>query len=172
MNYHNILHDDMRNGDGLRVVLFVSGCEHKCYECQNPKTWDVNSGIPFDENAEDEILEQLSHDYISGITFSGGDPLNEANIKEIYKLCTKIRDVYPEKTIWIYTGYTIEEIFSKIDSNTNHIRRKVVLLADILVDGRFNQELVYINYKWAGSTNQRVIDIKHTILEKTLVLCE
>lgn len=81
MNYHNILHDDMRNGDGLRVVLFVSGCEHKCYECQNPKTWDVNSGIPFDENAEDEILEQLSHDYISGITFSGGDPLNEANIK-------------------------------------------------------------------------------------------
>lgn len=170
MNYHNILHDDMRNGDGLRVVLFVSGCDHKCYECQNPQTWDVKSGIPFDKNAEAELLEQLSYDYISGITFSGGDPLNEVNVDTVYKICIKIRDIHPNKSIWIYTGYTIEEIFSDDNSNMNAIRQKIVLLADVLVDGKFKKELADVTYKWAGSSNQRVIDIKRTILEKNLIL--
>ena len=92
MNYHNILHDDMRNGDGLRVVLFVSGCNHYCKNCQNPQTWDKDSGIEFDLAAKEEIFEQLNKDYISGITFSGGDPLHSNNLHEIYSLILEIKN--------------------------------------------------------------------------------
>ena len=90
MNYHNILHDDMRNGEGLRVTLFVSGCNHKCEQCQNPQTWNPNSGIEFDEDAKQEIFEQLNHDYIDGITLSGGDPLYESNLNDIYHLLCEV----------------------------------------------------------------------------------
>ena len=107
MNYHDIKHDDMNNGPGLRVTLFVSGCDHHCKECQNPETWSTESGIPFDKEAKDEIFEQLDKDYISGITFSGGDPLNKNNRAEVFTLIHQIRNKYGStKSIWIYTGYT------------------------------------------------------------------
>lgn len=174
MNYHNILHDDMRNGDGLRVVLFVSGCDHKCKNCQNQQTWAADSGILFDEAAKQEIFEQLSKDYIAGITFSGGDPLNDANVFDVYKLCQEIKETFPTKTVWIYTGYTLEEIFPKVvtsDLNPEReYRTNTALLADVLVDGRFIEEYADINYEWAGSTNQRVIDMPKTIEIKKIVL--
>ena len=148
MNYHNILHDDMRNGEGLRVTLFVSGCDHCCNECQNPQTWDINSGIKFDDDAKKEIFDQLDKDYIDGITLSGGDPLNENNLLDITNLLVEIKHKYPNKTIWIYTGYKMEEI--------KEARKGIISMADVLVDGKFIKELADVNYKWAGSTNQRI----------------
>ena len=168
MFYHNILHDDMRNGDGLRVVLFVSGCNHKCYHCQNPQTWDVNSGIEFDLAAKEEIFEQLNKDYISGITFSGGDPLHSNNLHEIYSLILEIRNKFPHKTIWLYTGYDFDEL-KKSNFSEDKFRMSIISLCDVLVDGEYVEELADVNYQWCGSTNQRVIDLKKS-LEKGVAI--
>ena len=94
----------MLNGDGLRVVLWVAGCNHCCKECQNPVTWDPNGGLPFDQAAKQELFDQLEKSYISGVTFSGGDPLYPGNRMEITALAKEIREKFPEKTIWMYTG--------------------------------------------------------------------
>ena len=110
MNYHNITKDDMLNGDGLRVVLWVAGCTHHCQGCQNPITWDVGGGIPFDDAAEKELFEALNRPHVSGITFSGGDPLHPFNREEVFRLIKKIRTELPQKTIWLYTGFLWEEI--------------------------------------------------------------
>ena len=110
MNYHDITKEDMLNGDGIRVVLWLSGCNHRCKNCQNPITWDEHGGLPFDEMAENELFEALNKPYISGITFSGGDPLFPNNRNEVFRLIKKCRNLYPDKTIWLYTGYTWEEV--------------------------------------------------------------
>ena len=163
MNYHDIKHDDMNNGPGLRVTLFVSGCDHYCNGCQNPETWSTKSGIPFDDTAIEEIFEQLNNDYISGITFSGGDPLNENNRVEVCSLIHQIRLKYGKsKSIWIYTGYTWEEIVNTLTP--------VLLGVDVLIDGMFDKNLADVNYHWAGSTNQRVIDVQKSLEEKKVVL--
>ena len=151
MNYHNITKDDMLNGNGLRVVLWVSGCNHHCFNCQNPQTWDENSGIPFDDNAEKELFEALDKPYISGITFSGGDPLYPNNRSEVTRLAKRIKTELPNKTIWLYTGYKYEEVKDL----------EIMQYVDILVDGEFIQELADNNLHWRGSSNQRVIDIKN-----------
>lgn len=156
MNYHDIQKCDMLNGNGIRVTLFVSGCNHHCKNCQNPETWNPKSGIPFDENALNEIYDELKLDYIDGLTLSGGDPMNEANIDDIYTLVSKIKKDFPDKTIWIYTGYTYDEL--KNDNTENgEKRRKILEKCDVLVDGKFVEELKDINYPYAGSTNQRII---------------
>ena len=160
MNYHNITKDDMLNGDGLRVVLWTSGCTHCCDGCQNPQTWDVASGIPFDEEAEKELFEALEPCYVSGITFSGGDPLHPFNQEEVLRLAKKIKELMPKKRVWLYTGFTFEEIKDKVDL-TN---------IDVLVDGEFKQELNDNNLKWVGSSNQRIIDVKKTLEENKVVL--
>lgn len=163
MNYHNIKHDDMNNGPGLRVTLFVSGCDHYCNGCQNPETWSTKSGIPFDDTAIEEIFEQLNNDYISGITFSGGDPLNANNRVEVCSLIHQIRLKYGKsKSIWIYTGYTWEEIVNTLTP--------VLLGVDVLIDGMFDKDLADVNYHWAGSTNQRVIDVQRSLEEKKVIL--
>ena len=176
MNYHNILHDDMRNGEGLRVTIFVSGCEHRCNQCQNPQTWNPDSGIEFDEDAKQEIFEQLENDYIDGITLSGGDPLFRSNLNDVYSLCKEIKNKYPNKTIWIYTGYKWEEIFPEITTNDfvidKVLRKSIVELADILVDSEFIYELLDQKYHWAGSTNQRVIDVQESLKQNKVVLWE
>ena len=109
MKYHNITKEDMLNGDGLRVVLWVSGCEHGCKGCQNPITWDPEDGLVFGDVARRELFEQLDKDYIAGITLTGGDPLYPGNRDEIAKLTADIRSMYTEKTIWLYTCYLWEE---------------------------------------------------------------
>lgn len=164
MNYHNITHDDMLNGEGLRVVLWVSGCTHNCKGCHNPQTHSSSSGVPFDDKAKDEIFEQLDKDYISGITFSGGDPLHEENLEDIYRLIKYIKKRYGEsKTIWIYSGYKLEDIMSdKTIANTtesyrNFLRRNIIKSSNVFVDGRFVEDLKDEQYHWAGSTNQRVL---------------
>lgn len=149
MNYHNITKCDMKNGDGLRTVLWVSGCNHHCPECHNPQTWDPNSGIPFDESAYQELMDSLKFDYISGLTISGGDPLFPDNRSTVWSICKAVKDMYPDKTIWLYTGYEWEEIK---DLN-------IINLIDVIVVGPYKKELRDVTYPWAGSTNQRVISI-------------
>ncbi len=162
MRYHDITKDDMKNGDGLRVVLWLAGCEHHCPGCQNPITWDPDDGLEFDDTAKKEIFDQLDKDYISGITFSGGDPLHPANINGVLELIEEIKQKYPDKTIWLYTGYTWEQLF---DSNNKPYskRGEVVQNVDVIVDGMFVQNLLDVNYPWAGSRNQRVILVQETI---------
>lgn len=164
MNYHTITYPDQNNGDGLRVVLWLSGCSHNCKGCQNPQTWSVDSGIPFDEQAEQEIFEALGKDYILGITFSGGDPLHENNLQDVLNLVNKIRLLLPEKTIWLYTGYTFEECVE------NATRRQIISKCDVLVDGKYIDSQRDITLRWRGSSNQRVIDIKQSLQNKEIVL--
>lgn len=162
MNYHDITKCDMLNGEGLRVVLWISGCSHHCKGCQNPQTWDENSGIPFDKQAEDELFEALKPDYISGLTFSGGDPLYIANRTEVTRLAKKCKELYPNKTIWLYTGYKYEEI--------KHL--PIIEHLDVIVDGEFIEELKDNMLHWCGSSNQRVIDVKKTIESGRIILYE
>lgn len=167
MNYHKIDGCNMLNGDGLRVVIWVSSCDRKCEGCFNPETHDPNSGILFDTEAEKELFEALDKDYIDGITFLGGEPLHNNNIKEIYRLVSKIKELYPNKTIWMYTGYTWEEI------QKDNLRKNIVKLVDILCDGPFILSLKEDGIKWVGSSNQRVIDIKKSLKENKIILhCE
>lgn len=159
MRYHNITKDDMLNGDGLRVVLWVAGCTHRCPGCQNPMTWDPDDGLVFDDAAKKEIFEQLDKDYVSGITFSGGDPLHENNVREIDAFVDEIREKYPDKTIWIYSGYTYEYLKSS-DKEPDVLRKNLVEKCDVFVDGPFIEALKDSSYHWAGSTNQNVIHIR------------
>lgn len=153
MRYHNITKDDMRNGDGLRVVLWVAGCDHCCKECHNPITWDPDGGLLFDGAARQEIFEQLEKDYISGITFSGGDPLYPANRQDVRELSAVIKEKYPNKTIWLYTGSSWEDIKGY----------PIMQYVDVLVDGEFHIEESDTKLLWKGSKNQRVIDVQKTL---------
>ncbi|MCR5002710.1 MAG: anaerobic ribonucleoside-triphosphate reductase activating protein [Lachnospiraceae bacterium] len=153
MRYHNITKDDMLNGDGLRVVLWVAGCDHCCKECHNPMTWDPDGGLLFDDNARQEIFDELEKDYISGITFSGGDPLHQANRFDVSQLAAQIREKFPDKTIWLYTGYQWKEIYEL----------PLMKNIDVLVDGEFVAELKDVKLLWKGSSNQKVIDVQDTL---------
>ena len=175
INYHNITHDDMNNGDGLRVVLWLSGCSHHCYNCQNPQTWNPNSGIPFDKSAKQEIFNELSKYYISGITFSGGDPLYEQNLDEVLSLIKEIRNMYPNKTIWLYTGYIWEDLINvncPLDSKWENriFRKSIIELCDVIIDGEYIDEQRDIALKWRGSSNQRVIDVEQSLAQNKVVL--
>jgi len=160
MNYHNITKEDMLNGEGLRVVLWVSGCNHHCKNCQNPITWDEKGGLPFDKEAEKELFEALDKPYIDGITFSGGDPLFPGNRSEVFRLVKKCRTLYPQKTIWLYTGYKWEEI--KDLEGISDI--------DVIAEGEFIEELKDNNLHWVGSSNQRVIRVKESLEDKVVLL--
>lgn len=162
MRYHNITKDDMLNGDGLRVVLWVAGCSHGCKDCQNPITWDPQGGLLFTEEEKKEIFQELDKAYISGITFSGGDPLHPANIREVTALAREIRQRYPEKTIWLYTGYLWKEI----------VDLEIVNYLDVVVDGKFISAQKDITLPWRGSSNQKVIDVPSTLKEGKIVLQE
>lgn len=160
MNYHNITKVDMLNGDGLRVVLWLAGCNHMCKDCQNPETWDECGGIPFDNYAKEELFEELGKDYVSGITFSGGDPLFPKNRDEVLSLLQEIDKKFPNKTIWMYTGYTFEQV-----KDLEHLK-----YVDVLVDGPFIPALKELGLKWKGSSNQRVILAKKSIKEGKLIV--
>ncbi|MBS6818391.1 MAG: anaerobic ribonucleoside-triphosphate reductase activating protein [Ruminococcus bicirculans] len=160
MNYHNITKDDMLNGDGLRTVLWVSGCNHHCKNCQNPQTWNRDSGIPFDFDTIFEICNQLDKSYISGITFSGGDPLFPDNREIVCTISALIKDCYPTKTQWIYTGYKWEEIKDL----------PIMECIDVVVDGQYEDDKRDITLKWRGSSNQRVIDVQESLKQNKVIL--
>ncbi len=156
MRYHNITKDDMLNGDGLRVVLWVAGCNHCCKGCHNPITWDPDGGLLFDDAAKREVFEQLAKNYISGITFSGGDPLHPANAMAVREFMAEIKEKYPDKTIWLYTGDVWENISAY----------PLMKYVDVVVDGEFMAEKEDAKLLWKGSSNQRVIDVKKTLSQE------
>lgn len=160
MRYHNITKDDMLNGDGLRVVLWVAGCSHCCRECQNPITWDPNGGVLFDDAAKEEIFDELRKDYISGITFSGGDPMHLSNEATVTALAREIRAKFPEKTIWLYTGGSWD--FMK--------KREIVRYLDVVIDGEYECDKRDTQLHWRGSSNQRVIDVQESLKQDKVVL--
>lgn len=163
MRYHNITKDDMLNGDGLRVVLWVAGCNHCCKGCHNPVTWDAEGGILFDEKAKEEIYAELEKSYISGITFSGGDPLYSTNTYEVTELAKDIKSRFPDKTIWLYTGYEWEAVASY----------PIMNYVDVVVDGKFEIDKFDNQLHWKGSSNQKVINVKETKKQGKIVLyCE
>lgn len=160
MRYHNITTDDMNNGDGLRCVLWVAGCLHACPGCHNPMTWCLDGGIPFDKQAENELFQELAKDHIAGITFSGGDPLHPANRSTITRLCQEIRQHFPSKSIWLYTGYCWEEILTL----------PLIAYLDVLIDGRYIAEQRNLQLKWVGSSNQQVINVPASLSTGQVVL--
>ena len=183
MNYHDITYPDMLNGDGLRVVLWLSGCSHNCYKCQNPQTHDPNSGILFDEKAEEELFRELSKDYISGLTLTGGDPLHENNLDGVLHLVDRFRLSFPNKSIWIYSGYSFTELFmydDPIKKNPNYLkkdimeiykkRQEIVKQCTVMVDGRYIDSQRDISLRWRGSKNQNCIDIQQSLHQNKIVL--
>ena len=164
MNFHKITTNDIANGRGVRVVLWVSGCNHRCKECHNPQTWDINSGIPFTENTMQEILYDLSKPYIKGFTLSGGHPFDPHNAPEVLKIVKRVKMVFPNKDIWIYTGYVWEDIIK--DDTLKEILKRT----DVLVDGAYIDELRDITLPFRGSSNQRIIDVKESLNQNKVIL--
>ena len=154
MNYHKIDKCSISNGIGIRTVLWVSGCEHHCKGCHNPETWDYNSGKSFNESVKAELFENLSKPYIDGITYSGGDPLHWANYSDIISLAKEIRERFPNKTQWLYTGYTFEYLVQYNDG-----RDEIFDYIDVMVDGQFIEEQRDLTLPFRGSANQRIIDV-------------
>ena len=182
VNYHNITHDDMLNGDGLRVVLWLSGCTHHCKECQNPITWDPNVGAPLTEWEMAEFWSWLDKPWTQGATFSGGDPLHPANRNFVGQTMKYIKDNKPGKDIWVYTGYELQFSESRgfylEDENGETFEYPELEYIDVLVDGRFECEVRKADIKagkqtlWRGSSNQRVIDVKASLEKRCVVLKE
>lgn len=152
MKYLNILDCDIIDGDGVRVTLFVSGCSHHCKGCHNPESWDAFGGKEFTEETIERIEKLLDRDFVDGLTLSGGDPLFFQNRSEITKLCKRIKEKFPQKTIWLYTGYEYEEVKTL----------EVFDYVDVVVDGPFKIDLRDVSLAFRGSPNQRIIDIKKT----------
>ena len=161
MNYHNITTDDMLNGDGLRTVLWVAGCGHACPGCQNPVTWDACGGLPFDEAAKAELFEKLGKPHISGITFSGGDPMFQP--EGFTQLAHAIKE-RSRKNIWCYTGYTFEKLLR------NPRQAQLLKYIDVLVDGKFKKELRDEELYFRGSRNQRLIDVQTSLQKDETVI--
>lgn len=165
MNYHNITSPDMLNGNGLRTVLWVSGCTHHCKGCHNPETHKFTSGVPFDYKAYDELMEKCAPDYISGITFSGGDPMMPQNVSTIADICRSFKEKFPNKTIWIWTGFTFEQLLERTDKFTKFILSQ----AQVIVDGEFILELKDPTLKFRGSSNQRIIDVQESLKQNKII---
>lgn len=152
MRYLKLTSPDVNNGIGCRVTVWVAGCTHKCKGCQNPSTWDYNQG---EKTIIDKLLLELGHPYIQGVTFSGGDPLaqDEVSLIELYALIKKVKEAYPEKDIWLYTGDVYEEAIG------NTFKRQIIEMCDVIVEGPFKEELRDVSIAFRGSSNQRVLII-------------
>lgn len=165
MRYAQIRSLDISNGEGCGVALFTQGCHFHCHNCFNRETWDFNGGKEWNEETQNKVLELMDKDYIKRITLLGGEPLHDNNLPELLTLVQEIRKRFGNsKKIWIYSGFLFEEIVK------DPLRKAIIKNSDVLVDGRFVQELADINYHWAGSTNQRVIDLQKTLAENKIIL--
>lgn len=162
MNYATIKKTDVANGPGVRVSLFVSGCTHACKGCFNREAWDFNYGEPFTAETEKVILEALSHDYIRGLSVLGGEPMEPSNRDTVLGLLKKVREAYPEKSIWCYTGYDYEEDLLQWIAEGDETVGELLELTDVLVDGEFVEEKRDLRLAFRGSGNQRLIDMKAT----------
>ena len=164
MNYEKIDKCSVSNGTGIRTVLWVSGCDIHCKNCHNQSTWDFDSGIPFTDDTMQEILYDLSKPYIKGLTLSGGHPLDPHNAPKVLEIVKRVKMVFPNKDIWIYSGYVWEDI---IKDNT---LKEILKCTDVLVDGAYVDELRDISLAFRGSSNQRIIDVKKTLNSNEVIL--
>ncbi len=170
MNYAEIKKTDIANGEGVRVSLFVSGCRRHCKNCFNKVTWDFGYGKPFTEAVEDELLEALAPSFIKGLTLLGGDPMEPENQRALLPFIKRVKEQFPDKDIWCYTGYTFFDGMLKESTNNCEVTKELISYFDVLVDGRFVEELKDIRLKFRGSSNQRVIDVKRTLSTGNIVL--
>ena len=170
MNYGNIKYYDIANGEGVRVSLLVSGCTHHCKNCFNKETWDFNYGKPFTKETEDDIIAHLSHDYINGLTLLGGEPMEPANQHTLLPFVKRVKALYPNKTIWCYSGYLFDSELLSPSRAHCPFTRELLSYIDILVDGEFKEELKDITLRFKGSSNQRVIDVQKSLKENKIVL--
>ncbi len=161
MNYATIKETDVANGPGIRVSLFVSGCNHHCAGCFNAEAWDFAYGNPYTEDTREYLLKLLSPDYIRGLSLLGGEPLDPANCTCVAKLVESVKEQYPKKDIWCYSGYTYEELLDRISQGDRDVAT-ILQDADVLVDGRFLAEQKNLRLAFRGSENQRLIDLKAT----------
>ncbi len=164
MNYEKIDKCSVSNGSGVRAVLWISGCGIHCRNCHNQQTWDFDSGIPFTEETMQELLYDLSKPYIKGCTLSGGHPLDPHNASEVLKIVKRVKMVFPNKDIWIYSGYEWENIIK------DETLREIMKYTDILVDGPYIDDLRDISLPFRGSSNQRIIDVQKSLVSNQIVL--
>lgn len=179
MRYAQIRSMDISNGEGVGVSLFVQGCPFHCKNCFNSETWDFNGGKEWTEETKDKFMKLIDRPYIKRVSFLGGECLAENNLDEVLKLVQEIRNSFPEKTIWLYTGYTWEQlVYSRMPQGIEkekeflywNQRNEIISLCDILVDGEYIDEQRDITLKWRGSKNQRVIDVKQSLAQNKIVL--
>ncbi len=170
MNYATIKKYDVANGPGVRVSLFVSGCNHHCKGCFNQEAWDFNYGNEFTEKEENEVMEALKPDYIKGLSLLGGEPLDPKNQEGLLPVVKKAKELYPDKPIWCYTGYLFDEQVLNGMSKTNKTTNELLKYIDYVVDGEFVENLKNPGLQFRGSSNQRIIDVKETLKEDKVVL--
>ena len=179
MRYSSIRNLDISNGEGVGVSLFVQGCPFHCFGCFNSDTWDFNGGKEWTEKTKNKFMKLIDRPYIKRISFLGGECLAEQNLDEILSLIKQVRNSFPEKTIWLYTGYSYSEIFRgqslclSQEGLNNFKRREIIKLCNIVVDGEYIDEQKDLTLRWRGSKNQRVIDVKQSLAQNKMVLyCE
>lgn len=170
MYYGALKNCDIANGTGVRISLFVSGCRNRCKGCFQPETWDFSYGTLYTKETTQQILKMLAPDYIDGLTLLGGDPFEPENQPEVLDLMRQCKERYPQKTIWLYTGYRYETLRSGTGHPCCTCTEEMLSLIDVLVDGKFVEELKNISLSFRGSSNQRLIDMNETRKQKKLVL--
>lgn len=177
MRYASIRNLDISNGEGVGVSLFVQGCDRHCFNCFNPNTWDFNGGKEWTEETKNKFIKLIDRPYINRISILGGEPLAEQNLDEVLSLIKEIRISFPEKTIWLYTGYELSEIikqeqYEKVSGIPSvwSKRWKIISNIDVLVDGEYIDEQKDLTLKWRGSKNQHVIDVKQSLAQNKMVL--
>lgn len=162
MHYGEIKNCDIANGEGVRVTLFVSGCTNCCEGCFQPQTWDFEYGQPFTAETEDKILEMLAPDYINGLTLLGGEPFEPCNQRVLLPFVKRVRKMYPQKNIWAFSGFTLEQLMEKEPHPRCEVTDELLENIDILVDGRFEIEKKNIRLRFRGSENQRILDLNQS----------
>ena len=170
MNYAGIKYCDIANGLGCRTVLFVSGCRNACKGCFQPQTWAFDYGEAFDDKIQQEILDSLKPAYVQGITLLGGDPFEEENQKALVPFLRKVKEQYPGKDVWAYTGYMYDTDLQKGGRKYNEYTDELLAMIDVLVDGPFIEEQKDITLKFKGSANQRVIDMNKTREKNQIII--
>lgn len=169
MNFAAIKPSDIADGPGVRVSLFVSGCTNHCENCFQPETWDFGYGEPFTSETEERILNLLDRSYINGLTILGGEPFEPSNQRALLPFVRRVRERYPDKTIWMYSGFTYEEMTREGTHPHCEATLPILDLIDVLVDGRFVEKLKNLSLRFRGSSNQRLIDMKKTLANGKIV---
>ncbi len=172
MYYGNIKFYDIADGPGVRTTLFVSGCSHHCPGCFQPETWDFSFGKPFTAETEDEIIASMAPDYVDGLTLLGGEPMEKVNQRSLLPFVKRVRETYPQKDIWCYTGYTLETDLLQESRARCEVTDELLSLIDVLVDGEFIEAQRDLTLLFRGSRNQRLIDLPATLREGRIILWE